>query len=103
MQTNRYHQGLNGGVTKNFFSTVIDLVKKQGVFSLWKGSYFYILACTPCNILINMLKPLIQDRFIPDDYHERNEFYRFCVMLVNGFTADVLTLALTCPINYVLT
>lgn len=103
MQTNRFHQGLNGGSTKNFVATTIDIFKQQGLSGLWRGSGFYILTCTPVNILINALRPKILDEMIPNDYHERNEFYRFCVMLISGFAADVLTLALTSPISYVLT
>lgn len=103
MQTNKIHNGLNGGVTKNFIATAVDIVKQQGFFGLWRGSAFYILTCTPVNIIINALRPKILDEMIPNDYHERNEFYRFCVMLVSGFAADVLTLALTSPVSYVLT
>ena len=103
MQTNRLHGGLNGGNTKNFVTTTIDIIRQQGLFGLWRGSSFYILTCTPINILINALRPTILDGMIPNDYHERNEFYRFCVMLISGFAADVLTLALTSPVSYVLT
>ena len=67
MQTNRLHQGLNGGLTKNFISTAIDLVKDQGFFALWKGGVFYILTCTPVNILINALRPTVLDGLIPND------------------------------------
>lgn len=103
MQTNKTHLGLNGGLTKNFISTAADLIRSQGFFSLWKGSMFYVLASTPINIAINLVKPAIMDGLLPNDYSRRNDFYRFIVLLGSGLVSDLFVLGLMTPITYVLT
>lgn len=103
MQTNALHKGLNNGLTRNFISTAIHMVKTQGFFSLWRGAIFYLCTYTPLNIILNILKPKILEATIPKDFHLRNDFYRFVILIGGGFISDLFGLALMAPASYILT